>query len=198
MARISGGLVLGFAVPRVGVGVAVDLDRAAGVTDLARVLGKDPGNLRLHSSLRAQQAAEAMGARAFAVGEKDIYLSSEMAGKLDTPEGFAVLAHEATHTMQEQNAVGFSRPGKAHDALEREARQVENRVLAQDDPGSVAAMHEGGQHEESKAEAGGLTPDQLLTNMDDRQRRMIAKKVRKILDDRRRLEADRMGRPSFS
>jgi hypothetical protein len=99
--------------------------------------------------------------------------------------------------MQEKNAVGFSRPGKATSTLEQEARSVENRVLAEDDAGSVAAMHEGGQHDKKAQENTGMSPDELLTKLGDRQRREIAQKVRKILDDRRRIEADRLGRPAF-
>ncbi len=70
---------------------------------VTRILGHDPGDVRIHSGERAAQAADALGAQAFAVGDSDVYFGR---GKFDpeTAEGMGVLVHELTHVAD--NAVG--------------------------------------------------------------------------------------------
>jgi len=163
--------------------------------NLERVLGRDPGNLRIHTGERARGAAEAMDARAFAVGERDIFLSSDIANRLDTKEGFAVLAHEATHSLQEQAPVAFSRSGPATDEMERQARSVEERVLAQDSPGVTANLKEGPGEEGRKAEEG-FDPAKLMDSLSDYDRERLERMVYDIIQRRTRFNADRMGAPN--
>ncbi len=162
--------------------------------NLERVLGRDPGNLRIHTGERARSAAEAMDARAFAVGERDIFLSSDIANRLDTKEGFAVLAHEAAHSIQEQAPVGFRRAGPATDEMERQARCVEARVLAQDDPGSTANLKEGPGEEAQKAEQS-FDPATLLDSMTEYDREQLERMVYDIIQRRNRFNAERIGAP---
>lgn len=162
--------------------------------NLERVLGRDPGNLRIHTGERARSAAEAMDARAFAVGERDIFLSSDIANRLDTKEGFAVLAHEATHSLQEQAPVAFSRGGPAGDEMERQARGVEARVLAQEDPGSTANLKEGPGQKAAEAQET-FNPEKLLTQLSDYDRERLERMVYDIINERQRFNADRIGTP---
>lgn len=165
--------------------------------DLAKSLGKDPGALRVHTGSRAQEATEAMGARAFALGDRDIFLGSDVVNRLDSTEGRAILAHEAMHTMQSGNSLGFSRPGTyAHDRHEAEARMVEERVLAEDDPAHTISLPEppGGAGNQAKA-AKPFDPTTLLEKLTDQQKADIEKKVMEIMEERRKLELDRMGAP---
>ncbi len=70
---------------------------------VSRFIGRDPGDVRIHTGGRAQAAAEALGAKAFALGNQDVYFG---AGEYapDSAEGLGVLVHELTHATD--NAVG--------------------------------------------------------------------------------------------
>lgn len=86
-------------------------------------LGVELARVRVHTDDVAEQAALAVNARAFTVGE-DIYFAAG-AFAPDTAVGAQLLAHELTHVVQGRegriphaSGVEVSRPG---DALEREA-----------------------------------------------------------------------------
>jgi len=164
--------------------------------ELAKSLGKDPGALRVHTGSRAQEATEAMGARAFALGDRDIFLGSDVVHRLGSTEGKAVLAHEAMHTMQAGSGLGFSRPGTyAHDRHEAEARVIEERVLAEDDPAHHVSLPESPAGEVQGKSKEAFDPSKLLEKLTDAQKAEIEKKVMEIIEERRRLELDRMGAP---
>lgn len=167
-------------------------------TDLERVLGRDPGSLRVHTGHRAGEAADAMGARAFAIGDRDIFLGPAMAGRLHTAEGRAVLAHEAVHTMRAGDGVGFSHPHSAARSREEAiARSVEQRVLAEDDGYGDVKLHEGPAAVPEQADPDdrkeGLV--ERLKNMPLHQLNAIEERVAAILQERSRFEADRFGLP---
>ena len=108
------------------------LDRAAGEpgaplprdlrAELQQALGVDLDAVRVHTGPAAAQAAEAIGARAFAVGQ-DVHFGAG-AYDPDTAAGRHLIAHEVAHTVQERGApatgaaTAVSEPGDAH---EREA-----------------------------------------------------------------------------
>ena len=163
--------------------------------ELAQSLGRDPGSLRVHTGERAREANEAMGAQAFALGDNDIFLGPDVAHRLHTPEGKAVLAHEAMHTMQSGPGLGFSRPGtEAHDRHEAQARAVEERVLAQDDAAHTVSLPEAPPKDDS-VHPEAFDPMALLENIKDHQKAEIEKRVMEILEERRKLELDRVGAP---
>jgi Domain of unknown function (DUF4157)/Family of unknown function (DUF5995) len=95
-----------------------------------RITGGDLGAARVHTGPEAAGAAGALSARAFTYGS-DIYLGAgESAGDR------ALMAHEATHAVQQAGAaapqaksVGVSTPG---DAGEVEADRVADAVIAGD------------------------------------------------------------------
>jgi hypothetical protein len=63
-------------------------------------LGIEPGSVRLHTDTRAENAAQALNARAFTVGSDVVFGSNEYSPT--TREGQSLLAHELTHVAQQQ------------------------------------------------------------------------------------------------
>lgn len=110
---------------------------------LERMLGRDLSGVRIHTGERAQQAAQALGARAFALGESDVFFGRG-AYSSTSREGIGLIAHEVAHTVdagtQDGSQVGFSgRPGGGRG--EAYAEQAEGMVLAMEDkagPGEPA------------------------------------------------------------
>jgi Domain of unknown function (DUF4157) len=97
-------------------------------------LGTSFDRVRIHTDAVAADAARAVRARAFTVGE-DIFFA-EGAYAPDTPEGELLLAHELTHVVQAYQ--GRTRSGGAGlevsspgEALEREAEEVADRIGTQ-------------------------------------------------------------------
>lgn len=119
--------------------------------------------VRIHRGPKAQQAAGALSARAFAVGENDVFFGQ---GEFDphTRGGLAVLAHELAHVAPPDSAAGGFAPAMSAgmpssfqgpvlnerktgdedaagaEAHERQAREAERRVFAQEDSGGSPAM----------------------------------------------------------
>ena len=101
---------------------------------LEPVVGEGLEDVRLHAGSAAQAMAARFGAAAFAHG-RDVFFARDRM-QLDTPEGRALLAHEAVHTRQE-----VLEPNAAPSA-EREAaaEAAERRVLARERPGRGAVL----------------------------------------------------------
>lgn len=98
-------------------------------------LGANLSGVRVHRDASAARAAEALGARAFTVGQ-DVFFGR---GHWDpnSPEGMRLLTHEAAHTLQQRGAtetdtLAISRPG---DAAER---QVDRAVAG--DPSALTVQ----------------------------------------------------------
>jgi hypothetical protein len=113
-----------------GPGVSLDLSTKY---RLERILGREIGEVRLHSGLVATKLAQETEAEAVTTG-RDVYMP---AGKLDTlsPEGIGLLAHEVTHTIQAGPATPTATPrslggGSTGEVLERVAHAIERRVVA--------------------------------------------------------------------
>jgi hypothetical protein len=89
-------------------------------------LGADLSRVRIHADAVAAEAARALGARAFTVGE-DVYFAAGAFAPEDAA-GRALLAHELTHVVQflegRAGGAGISQPG---DPLEREAESAAAR-----------------------------------------------------------------------
>ena len=151
-------------------GVAGDapeaLERAAGsggvtlpeglASQLAAGFGADLGAVRLHTGEASSQAADALGARAFAVGQ-DIHFG---AGEFDPSSqgGQRLIAHEVAHTLQQGagaapqlKSLEVSQPG---DHAEAEADLAADRVLAGET--GVAAALGGGSPRIQRAVTGSL------------------------------------------
>jgi hypothetical protein len=104
-------------------------------------LGADLSSVRVHTGASSAEAAEGLGARAFATGQ-DIHFG---AGQYqpDDPFGMHLLAHEVAHTVQQGSAGGgaqmkleVSTPG---DAYESEA-DVAAEAMVRGAPASVSSL----------------------------------------------------------
>ena len=104
-------------------------------------LGRDLGDVRVHTDNQAAQAARDLSADAFTTG-RDIYFAP---GQYDPggTSGRGLLAHELTHVVQQSQGTvspGISQPGDTH---ERQAEAVQNAVTAGANtqaPGSPATL----------------------------------------------------------
>ncbi len=107
--------------------------------------GEDFSDVRVHADAQAGQSADAMAANAYTTG-RDIYFA---AGKYapNTREGQHLIAHELTHTVQQENAglqAGSTTQarsavvGDADSPMEREAEQVADSVMTQPSGQTVA------------------------------------------------------------
>jgi hypothetical protein len=97
----------------------------------------DVSEVRVHTGKAATEAARGMDARAFAVGDRDIFVD-EAEHNPGTLQGQALLAHEAAHTQDA--ATGFARSarsGPTGDAREAYAQEVERAFAHDDDPTAV-------------------------------------------------------------
>ncbi|MFO0748993.1 MAG: DUF4157 domain-containing protein [Myxococcota bacterium] len=103
---------------------------------LRGILGKDVSDVRVHSGKVATEAARAMDARAFAIGDKDVFVDQ---GELAKGSGHrdALLAHEIAHTTDAATGYALSaRSGNNVSAREQFAHEVENKFAREMvDPG---------------------------------------------------------------
>lgn len=72
---------------------------------MRKILGIDPGDVRIHTGEAASEAATAMQAKAFTLGSDEVYFRED-AYQPNTQEGDALLAHELTHVSED--TAGFS------------------------------------------------------------------------------------------
>lgn len=115
-------------------------------------LGRDLSDVRVHTGEESANAASAVGARAYALGQ-DIHFG---AGQYDPSNsaGQHLLAHEVAHTVQQQGGAP-TRQNKlevssAQDPSEHEADRAADAMMA----GAPASVTSVGQHIQRKEEAG--------------------------------------------
>ena len=115
--------------------------------------------VRVHRGLKAHAAADALGARAFAMGDNDIFFGR---GEFDpaSREGRAVIAHEIAHIAPPSAVTPSSysagsaavinerktgdEDSAGEEAHEERAREAEAMVYAQEDDASVSGTLAGG------------------------------------------------------
>jgi hypothetical protein len=88
-------------------------------------LGHDFGQVRVHTDAKAAEAARAVNALAYTVGQ-DVVFGAEQYSP-HTPHGRKLLAHELVHVLQQRAAPHTGSqltPGEAHDPSEAEAERV--------------------------------------------------------------------------
>ena len=92
--------------------------------------GHSFGDVRVHTDNRAAQSAAAVNALAYTVGQDVVFGAGQYSAA--TTAGRQLIAHELTHTIQQQGMAGGN--GLAIDtpdsAYEKEAQQTASRVLA--------------------------------------------------------------------
>jgi hypothetical protein len=137
-------------------GAAVDAQVAAQV---GSQLGADFGDVRVHQDPLAQEATQAMGARAFAHGS-DVFL-----GPGESGSDLGLMAHELTHVAQ-QGAAGQRMPqrrvevGGASTPAEQEADQVAAAVTAGSGRPAKLLVDEG------PAQPGQMQKDEFLAQLE--------------------------------
>lgn len=118
---------------------------------VSNILGYDPGDVKIHTGERAAEAADAMDARAFAVGDNDVYFGRGQFNP-ETPEGLGVLVHELTHVADNQvgaafdsrsGGVQYSRAEEHAEAAEDAAQRFSVRQDATDYEAQGEAQHTG-------------------------------------------------------
>jgi len=94
--------------------------------------GRDFSEVRVHTGAAATEAANALRARAFTMGDQIVF--SERQFDPHTPAGLRLLAHELAHVAQQEGRgpgePGEWRLGEGHGPFEDEAELVADRVLS--------------------------------------------------------------------
>lgn len=196
LAEVEQGASLGADIERRYLGMGVQmlsddipqrLDQRAQAR-LEKMLGRDLSQVRVHTGERAQRAAGAMGAQAFALGEKDVFFG---AGGYNpaSREGIGLLAHEVAHTVEAGTPggtqVGFKAESSSGGRGEEFAESAEGRVLAQEDnPESGPAQ--GG--EGGASGKGSKKSEPAWANKD-----AVARQAWQIIQDIARRDRDRHG-----
>jgi len=95
--------------------------------------GHDFSQVRIHTDSRAAEAARAINALAFTIGHDVVFGAGQYSP--DSAAGKRLLAHELTHTLQQENAASLdvARIGESGDTCERKTDCVANRVMRRDD-----------------------------------------------------------------
>jgi hypothetical protein len=97
---------------------------------VSRFIGRDPGDVRVHTGNRAETAADALGARAFALGNTDIYFGRGQYAP-DTAEGLGVLVHELTHVVDNSVGAAFDVGSSQANYNRAEVRPEQNQRSAE-------------------------------------------------------------------
>lgn len=147
----------------------------------------DVKSVRVHTGKAATDAARSMDARAFAVGDQDIFVDSAEHNP-GTSRGQALLAHEAAHTQDARAGFALSsRRGQSGDAREAYAQDVE-RAFARDEEAQAAPLSV-----PERAERSSPAPENQDQEVDV-DKVALTQRIKEILSERERFERDRSGR----
>ncbi len=145
----------------------------------------DVSDVRVHTGRVASEAARAMDARAFAVGDKDIFFD-RAEFEPNSAEGAQLIAHEIAHTRDA--ATGFalsSRNGTSTSGREAFAHDVEHQFAREridDEASEVAGGGDGGGSDS--------TPETQQPKVD---KQMLAEKIVGLLSKQEGEYTDRHG-----
>lgn len=142
------------------------------IASLKPLLG-DVSSVRVHSGKLATEAARVMDARAFAIGDRDIFLDgSEFS--MNSAAGRSLIAHEVAHTKDASTGFAMSANSGASDVSRREA-------FAEETAAQYEASERGGG---SESASDGSSPDapKMPKIPKARLARMIAKVIEKQMD----------------
>lgn len=100
--------------------------------EMETIIGVDLPEVRIHTGEGAKEMAEALGARAFAVGRSDIFFGQgEFAPQTST--GKALLAHELSHVAEGKAGLARRPRRPEREEVELRAKRVEEMVLAKEE-----------------------------------------------------------------
>lgn len=150
---------------------------------VTRILGQDPGDVRIHTGERAAGAADALGARAFAVGGGDVFFGRGQFTP-DTREGFGVLVHELAHTTDAAVGAAFSTEhGRGSYSAAEERAEAAERF----------AIHDGGKSADPDGEMGHEAGEGKGDDEDEVDLDKLESAVAKLLNRNQHKAADRTG-----
>ncbi|PKN58306.1 MAG: hypothetical protein CVU56_06595 [Deltaproteobacteria bacterium HGW-Deltaproteobacteria-14] len=153
---------------------------------LRPILG-DVGNVRVHTGPVASAAAQAMNARAFAVGDQDVFVDPSQLSS-DPKEAGALLAHEIAHTRDA--ATGFalsSKLGNDNTAREQFAHEVAHIFASEWDDDGVSVARDEAEPTGQKRPGGSIEEPKV-------DKVSLAFKVAEVLERQERLMGERTGR----
>jgi hypothetical protein len=134
-------------------------------TEIGRKLGRDFGNVRLHTDSQADKLSRTMNARAFTIGS-DIFFKGGVYAP-STREGRETLIHELTHVVQQSKgnpSGGRLKLGAANTAMEQEAdsKGKQGSQAAMSAPAASVQREGGGDEEEvqTQRDAAGIVQTQ--------------------------------------
>jgi hypothetical protein len=146
----------------------------------------DVGDVRVHTGRLATEAAQAMDARAFAIGDRDIFVDATDFAP-GTKEGGALLAHEIAHTRDASTGFALSRRyGSESAAREAFAEQVEMLFALEYEAESGDIV--GGPTETPNPIGGNGMPVEAEVDRDQ-----LARKIFEIMQAQRDVLMDRTG-----
>ena len=151
---------------------------------LEPILG-DVSAVRVHTGATATAAARAMDARAFALGDGDIFVDNQQFNPR-TREGAALIAHELAHTKDANTGFALS-SNQASGTSDREAfaEAVEARVYAMEDEVAPSAKSQ---------EASVISPNDHANPVTPKiDKDALTRRVWEILEDQQRTSRDRHG-----
>lgn len=156
---------------------------------LRPILG-DVDNVRVHSGPVASMAAQAMQARAFAIGDRDIFIDRT---ELDPTslEGGKLLAHEIAHTRDAATGFALSAKHGSHtSAREQFAHEVEHKFAREwEDSGEEELISE-----DAQVPNGGPTGPNGLAKEPQIDKVLLAEKIMKIFEKQELIHSERHGR----
>lgn len=149
-------------------------------SEVDQVVGFDTSHVRIHVGERAQQAADALNARAFALGDNDIFFGR---GEFQpgTATGKALLAHEMTHVYEQSQPVALATKEGIAEAGLRPGEETATRAEQE--------MFRQATEEEDSARRDLQTRE--LTMME---KVLLEEKIMKVLKERQILGRERRGR----
>lgn len=151
---------------------------------LRTTIGIDPADVRVHVGEFAQEAADAMGARAFTMGANDIYFGKGYYNPR-SPEGLSLLAHEVTHVYEDRLATPIAL-STVEDARNQNVREGEEAAAAAETHMFREAVNENNDRAtENKREYYELTAAEKI---------ILMEKVQRIMQERDRFRRDRTGK----
>ncbi len=146
----------------------------------------DVGDVRVHTGRVATEAAQAMEARAFAIGDRDIFIDATDFNPA-SKEGGALLAHEIAHTRDASTGFALSRRyGSESAAREAFAEQVEMLYALEYEANSEDIV--GGPTETPNPIGGNGVPIEP-----DVDKHALARKIFEIMSTQREALLDRTG-----
>ncbi len=147
----------------------------------------DVSDVRVHTGKVASEAAVAMQARAFAIGDKDIFIDRQEFDPSST-EGASLLAHEIAHTRDAATGFALStQHGSSSSAREAFAHEIEHKFAREWEDSSESIVADEGDT------SAGVTADGMRKEPDV-DKKLLAEKILGLLQKQSRLNADRTGR----